>query len=155
DKVIQVVALAEQIEAGHGREVNVDVAGLLVDRLRGPGEKIAAEPRPGDLDLTVEDDVERSVGEALGAERRVRAADDDELAAALELPRELERAPILDVPAADGDDIGVRVEPERVAVLVLQLDGDLRRGQRGHRGEAKRRLPRAHADQVRDALDSP
>ena len=85
------------------------------------GEKL----RPGVLGLVDEEDVDL-VAQLLGAQRRERAAGDDELAAPAELRGELEDALLVDHVAGEADDVGVGVEVDRLDVLVAEHDLVLR-----------------------------
>src|SRR5262249_58643415 len=65
DEVVEVVTLPDEVEARDRRLLHVDVADLLVYRLRLAGPEILAELRPGVLRLPLEHDVERAVDEPL------------------------------------------------------------------------------------------
>ena len=154
-EVVEVIVAGRQIHPRHRRERDVDVALLLVDGLVVAGAKIVAELRPGDLHLAVEDHVEEPVGEALGAQRWVGAAHHHRLSVLAEGLGDVPGPVVLDVPARDGHHVRVGVEMERVDVLVLKLDVEIGRRQRGHGEETQRGLGAALREDVGNAGQAP
>src|SRR5574341_86507 len=103
----------------------------------------------------MEHDVERAIGEALGAEGGVGATYDDQFAPTAKVGCQLPRPVVLDIPAADRHHVGVGIEVYGVAVFILQLHLDVAGGHARYRYEPERRLSRADAEQLFDALETP
>ena len=139
-EVVEVVVPGRQVEPRHRRERNVDVAFLLVEGLVAARPQVFAELRPRDLHLAVEDHVEEPVGEALGAQGRIRASRHHHLPAFAERLRDMPGAAVLDAPARDGHHLGIGIEGQRPDVFVLKLDVEVRRRQGSHGEEPQRRL---------------
>ena len=111
----------EEIEARQGRVQHAGLVVLAVLGLPGPGRVVAHELRPRVLGLADHEHVHLAA-QLLGAQRREGTAHHHQLPAAPEGLGELEHPPLVDHEARDPDDVGVRVEIDRLDVLVAEHD---------------------------------
>ena len=132
---------------GTGESGSSTVPGLLVQRLRDAGLEVLAELRPDVLGLARDHRV-GALGVLLRAQRGVAAAGRHEQAATAVVGEQLALALELHAHAADPHQVDIRLQGNRLDILVDDGDLPVRRAQGRERGQSERRVDRAPAGRI-------